>query len=37
MDVNVNIHWTFHTPYDITDGQPTTCYHDYYYLYIVIK
>ena len=37
MDVDVNVHWTFHRRYHITDGQPTTSYHDYYHLYIVTK
>ena len=37
MDVNVNFHLTFHRRYHITDGQPTTCYHNNYHLYIVAK
>ena len=35
MDVDVNVHWMFHRRNRITDGQPTTCFHDYYHLYIV--
>ena len=37
MDVNVNVHWTFHRRYHITDDQPTTFYQDHYHLYMVTK
>ena len=35
MNVDVIVHWTFHRRYHIINDQPTTCYHDYYHLYIV--
>ena len=37
LDVPVNVHLTLHKRHHITDGQPTTCYHGYYGLYIVTK